>query len=86
MSDEEDIAGASVQGTGQAVNVRFIASDSRLISAIAIAVSVLCAFYSFESGRQTAQAVYWLQRNEVFLEQLSAQGVKVPADILHHKE
>jgi hypothetical protein len=56
------------------------------LSAVSIAVSVVCAFYAFEAGRQQSQAVYWLQRNEAFLEQLSSQGIKVPPDLLTHKE
>lgn len=73
-------------GRGQLVNVRLVGTDKPLLTAAAIAISVMSAFYAFEAGREQAQAVYWLQRNEAFLEQLSAQGVRVPQDLLTHKE
>lgn len=66
--------------------VHLVGTDNKLLTAAALAISIMSAFYAFEAGRQTAQAVYWLQRNEAFLEQLSAQGVKVPQDLLHHQE
>jgi hypothetical protein len=66
--------------------VHLIASDAKYVSAIALAVAVICAFYAFESGRQAAQSVYWLQRNEAFLEQLASQGVKVPCDLRPHNK
>jgi hypothetical protein len=74
------------EGGGAVVRVQFIASDARYISAIALAVSVICAFYAFETGRQNAQSTYWLQRNEAFLEQLSNQGIKVPCDLRPHNK
>ena len=55
-----------------------------MISCLALAVCVICTFYSFESGRQLNQYVYWMQREEGFVEQLSSQGTKVPQDILDH--
>jgi hypothetical protein len=66
--------------------IHLVGSDSRLLCAVAIAVSIMSAFYSFEAGREAALANYWLSRNEAFLEQLSNQGVKVPQDLLHHHE
>lgn len=72
-------------GRGQFVNLRLVGTDKPLLTAAALAISIMSAFYAFESGRETAQAVYWLQRNEAFLEQLSAQGVHVPSDLLIHK-
>jgi len=66
------------------IRVSLVGMDKPFFIALAIALSVLSAFYSFEAGRQTAQAVYWLQRDEAFLEQLTAQGIKVPQDILDH--
>lgn len=69
----------------QVVSVRLVGMDKPFFVAIAVAISIMSAFYAFESGRETAQAVYWLQRNEAFLEQLSAQGVHVPSDLLIHK-
>lgn len=86
MSMEDEGQSASTNGSGQAVNVRMVGFDKPFFTALAIAISIMATFYSFESGRQTAQAVYWLQRNEAFLEQLSAQGIKVPRDLLTHKE
>lgn len=71
---------------GQNIRVHLFASDYRLISAVALAVSIICAFYAFECGRQNAQSTYWLQRNEAFLEQLSNQGIKVPCDIRPHNK
>lgn len=73
---------ASTKG-GQAVNIRMVGFDKPFMSALAVAISVMSAFYSFEAGRQGAQQTYWLQRNEAFLEQLATQGVHVPADLLH---
>ena len=66
--------------------VHLVGMDKPFFTALAVALSVFSTIYAFEAGRETAQAVYWLQRNEAFLEQLSNQGVKVPQDLLHHQE
>lgn len=71
---------------GQNIRVHLIASDPKYISAIALAVSVLCAFYAFEAGHTASQATYFMQRSEGFLEQLSNQGVKVPCDLRPHNK
>lgn len=77
----------SADGSGSAnVRVSVVGFDKPFFTALAVALSVFSTIYAFEAGRETAQAVYWLQRSEAFLEQLSAQGVKVPQDLLHHKE
>lgn len=68
------------------VRVSLVGMDRAFFTALALALSVFSVIYSFEAGRQQAQSVYWLQRNQAFLEQLSAQGVHVPSDLLHHKE
>lgn len=68
------------------VRVSLVGMDRPFFTALAVALSVFSTIYAFEAGRQTAQAVYWLQRSEAFLEQLSAQGVHVPPDLLQHKE
>lgn len=81
-ADESQLA----EGGSSNVRIHLVASDAKYISAIALAVSMLCAFYAFESGRQNAQSTYWLQRNEAFLEQLSNQGVKVPCDLRPHNK
>lgn len=84
LSDERVTAEA---GSHQnIVHQHVIGMDKPFFTALAIALSVFSTIYAFEAGRQTAQAVYWLQRNEAFLEQLSNQGVKVPQDLLHHQE
>lgn len=74
---------ARTGGSGNSVNVRMIGFDKPFFTALAVAISIMSAFYAFEAGREQAQAVYWLQRNEAFLEQLSNQGVHVPPDLLH---
>jgi len=71
---------------GSNIRIHLVAADAKYISAIALAVSIICAFYAFEAGRQYAQSVYWLQRNEAFLEQLSSMGVKVPCDLRPHNK
>lgn len=88
MEQSEDRVSASTSGTGQANNivVRLVGYDKPFFIALAVAISVISAFYSFEVGREAALSNYWLQRNEAFLEQLSAQGVHVPNDLLTHKE
>lgn len=86
MSDAHDQNADDSQRGVANVKVHVIGQDSRLLTAVALAISIMAAFYSFEAGRETAQAVYWLQRSEAFLEQLSAQGVKVPPDLLQHRE
>lgn len=68
------------------VRVNLVGMDRALFTALALTLSIFSVIYAFEAGRQQAQSVYWLQRNEAFLEQLSAQGVHVPSDLLHHKE
>jgi len=73
----------AVHGSGSITEVKLVGFDKPFFTALAIAISIVSAFYSFEAGRETAQSVYWLQRSESFLEQLSAQGVHVPADLLH---
>lgn len=78
--------GQTAESGGTNVRIHLVATDAKYISAIALAVSILCAFYAFESGRQAAQSTYWLQRNEAFLEQLSNQGVKVPCDLRPHSK
>lgn len=75
----------SENGSSQAV-VKLIGYDKPFLTALAIAISILSAFYSFEMGRDAQQQIYWAQRTEAFLEQLSAQGVHVPPDLLPHKE
>ena len=95
-SDMDNCSSAHAENGGSAVNlnVRMIPVEPRdrtafvisiSLSAVALAVSILCAFYAFECGRQTAQNVYWGQRTETFLEQLSEQGIKVPCDIRTHE-
>lgn len=77
---------AENSGTGASVNqvVKLLVGfDRPFFTALAFAIAIMSAFYSFEAGRQAAQQTYWLQRNEAFLEQLSAQGYRVPADLLH---
>ena len=81
-----DDHGQRAEGSGSNVSIRLVGYDRPFFTALALAVSILSAFYSFEAGRQATQAVYWLQRSEAFLEQLSAQGVHVPPDLLNHKE
>lgn len=71
---------------GSNIRIHLIASDPKYISAIALAVSVLCAFYAFEAGHTASQAEYFMQRSEGFLEQLSNQGVKVPCDLRPHNK
>lgn len=95
--DMRDCTNAHADAGGSAVNlnVRMIPAEPRdrtafvisiSLSAIALAVSILCAFYSFECGRQAAQLTYWGQRTEAFLEQLSEQGVAVPCDLRPHQK
>ena len=83
--DEDEVMEARTSGSGQSVNVRLVGFDKPFFVAAALAISIMSAFYAFEAGRETAQTVYWLQRNEAFLEQLSAQGIHVPQDLLNHK-
>ena len=71
-------------GSGTNVRIHLVAADPKYISAIALAVSLLCAFYAFTAGNKLSQYVYWMQREESFTEQLSSQGIKVPQDILDH--
>lgn len=86
MGEEREGQTASTHGSGQSVNVRMVGFDKPFFVAAALAISIMSTFYAFEAGRETAQAVYWLQRNEAFLEQLSNQGIKVPSDLLTHKD
>lgn len=58
--------------------------DRPFFAALAVAISIVSAFYSFDAGRQLSQYVYWMQREESFTEQLSSQGIHVPQDILDH--
>lgn len=78
----------SVRGEGgsNVTSIRLVGYDRPFFTALAIAISIISAFYSFEVGREKAQDVYWKQRIEVFLEQLSTQGIKVPPDLRHSKE
>lgn len=66
------------------MRVSLVATDRPLLIALALALSVFAVIYTFEAGRQLAQYVYWEQRTSTFLEQLSAEGVPVPKDILEH--
>lgn len=91
MSDapitQTDDNSQKADGHGAAnVRVSLVGMDKPFFTALAVTLSLFSAIYAFEAGRETAQAVYWLQRNEAFLEQLSAQGVHVPPDLLDHKE
>lgn len=85
LTMDEDGATFENRGSGQIVHT-VVGMDKPFFTALAVALSVFSTIYAFEAGRQTAQAVYWLQRSEAFLEQLSAQGVHVPPDLLQHKE
>ena len=76
----------TINGSGSITEVKLVGFDKPFFTALALAIAIMSAFYSFEAGREMAQTVYWLQRNEAFLEQLSAQGVHVPPDMLNHKQ
>jgi hypothetical protein len=84
--DQIEAMSARTSGSGQSVNVRLVGYDRPFFTAAALAISIMSAFYAFEAGREAQQEVYWLQRSEAFLEQLSAQGIHVPPDLLNHKE
>ena len=88
MTDEvKDAAVTSHStGSGQAVSIKLIGYDRPFFSALAIAISIMSAFYSFEAGRQATQDTYWKERAETFLEILATQGYKVPPELLQHKE
>lgn len=73
---------ASTKG-GQAVNIRMVGFDKPFFTAVAIAIATVCLLYSYQISNEVVRMEYWLQRNEAFLEQLSNQGVHVPADLLH---
>lgn len=71
---------------GANVKISLVGYDRPFFTALAIALAVMSCFYSFEAGRQATQEVYWRQRIETFLEELSLQGYKVPPDLLPQKE
>lgn len=83
---DHSVPGAKAEAGGQAVNIRLVGFDRPWFTALAVAISIMSAFYSFEAGRQATQDVYWRQRTEAFLEILATQGYRVPPELLHHKE
>lgn len=83
MSDEVPQS-ASTNGSGQSVVVRMVATDKPLITAIAIALGLINLIWMSSTTRDVGQLVYWTQREETFLEQLSTQRIQVPPDILDH--
>lgn len=83
---DNSVPGAKAEAGGQAVNIRLVGFDKPWFTALAVAISLMSAFYAFEAGRQATQEVYWMQRTEAFLELLANQGYKVPPDLLHHRE
>ena len=83
-----DDMGQNAEGSGPNSNIRvnIVGMDRPFFTAFAIVLSIMSAFYAWECQKQASMMSYWLQRNEAFLEQLSSQGVKVPQDLLTHKE
>lgn len=77
---------ASIIGTYLAM---LEASEARADAASARAQTQVATDAAHEAKAQAdrvdAKAVYMLQRAEGFLEQLSAEGYKVPPDLLHHE-
>lgn len=93
MTDERghtqtDDHAQTVHGAGSITSIRLVGFDRPFFSALAVTLAIAAMILSFEAERSAdrtdAKAVYWLQRDETFLEQLSAQGYKVPPDLLHH--
>ena len=78
-------ADESIKGRGN-IRIDIVAPDPKHLSAIAIAISLMCFLFTAYCGHLLVHAEYWLQRNEAFLEQLSNQGIKVPCDLLPHNE
>lgn len=65
------------------------AADARADAAAARAQTQVATDAAHEAKAQVdrvdAKSVFFIQRAEGFLEQLSAQGYKVPPDLLHHE-
>lgn len=66
------------------VRLNVVGMDKPFFTALAIVLSLSSAFYAWQVSVEEQRKVYWEQRTEAFIEQLSAQGVKVPQDILDH--
>jgi hypothetical protein len=84
---QTDDHGQHLDGPGSNVSIRLIGMDRPFFSALAVvlalAAMVLAFFAMTQADRTDAKAVYWLQRDESFLEELANQGYKVPPDLLH---
>lgn len=57
-----------------------------MLSSLSLCLSIYATIDVYDANRKLALADYWLNRNEAFLEQLSAQGIKVPCDIVPHNK
>lgn len=80
---QTDDHGKTVNGAGSITEIKLVGFDRPFFTALAITLSIVSILYSFYLGGYLIRTEYWLQRNEAFLEQLSNQGVHVPADLLH---
>lgn len=72
--------------SGANVRISLVGFDRPLLLATALALSVFSVGLSFEVWHLLDQDIYWKSRTEAFLELLSFQGIKVPSDLLPHKE
>lgn len=85
-NEPDELGQTATTKGGQAVNIRMVGFDKPLLTAIAILLGIVVAFYAFTISQEVIRMEYWLQRNEAFLEQLSNQGVRVPPDLLHKEQ
>lgn len=89
MSENSENTNTHNQGSGQSVSVRLVGFDQPFFTALAAVLGIggmIMGLVSITaSERVDAKAVYWLQRDEAFLETLSAQGYSVPKDLLNRK-
>lgn len=85
MSDElDDGQTARTNGSGQSVNIRLVGADRAFWIAVAVVMSLFSFLYCFSVNHEEAQRVYFENREEAFIEQLSFEGYKVPLDVLQH--
>jgi hypothetical protein len=84
-ADKINRASDDVSGDNGAnvTSIRLIGYDKPFFTSLAIVLAIAAIAISFECYREISLTNYWLSRNEAFLEQLSAQGVNVPKDLLH---
>jgi hypothetical protein len=73
-------------GSNNVTSIRLVGYDRPFFTAMAIALSILAVILAYMAFHEATVDEYWMSRTEAFLEQMSAQGVHVPPDLLPHKE